>query len=401
VIRALSRRRILRENALRRSYDVVVVGGGGHGLATAYNLAARHGIRSVAVLERAYIGSGGTGRNTTIVRANYTTPAAVPFYRTSVELYRRLSAELEFNLLHTRRGVLDVVHSHAGLAIERKRSLLNRELGVETRIVTPEEILTLCPLIDLEAGGRPIVGGAFHPAGAIVRHDAVVWGYAAAAQRLGVHVHQGVAVTGIRRRSGRCVGVDTSAGPIDAGAVVCAVASETSLVARMAGIRLPIVTHPLQAFVTIPYRPVLDPIVGSNDLLVYVSQSARGELLVGAELEPYQAYSTRSTLGFLVNAAARSIELLPFMRRLRILRQWTGLCDLTPDYSPIMDTTDVAGFHLTAGWGTWGFKAIPAGGRAMAELVATGKTPELIRPFRLERFQHDRLVMERAGAGTH
>jgi sarcosine oxidase subunit beta len=398
----LRRRVFLRESELGRRYDVVVIGGGGHGLAIAYYLASRHGIRRIAVLERDYIGSGGSGRNTTVLRANYKTPETIPFFQASYELYRTLSQELDFNLLFSRRGLLWLAHAEASLRVQRERALLNQAFGIDTVFLGPEEVGQVCPVLDLTGGGkRPVLGAAFHPPGAIVRHDAVVWGYAQAAQRLGVHVHQGVEVTGITVRNGRCHGVETSSGSIEAGAVVCAVGGYVSGVAAMAGVRLPITSHPLQAFVTEPYKPVLDRIVASADLLVYVSQSARGELLAGAEIERYTTYSTRSTYTFLQEASSRCIDLFPWMAKLRILRQWTGICDMTPDYSPLMGPTEVEGFYVNAGWGTWGFKATPIAGVTMAELVATGTAPALIGPFALDRFRHDRAVSERASAGTH
>jgi sarcosine oxidase subunit beta len=402
-VSGLFRRRVfLRENDLLPRYDVVIVGGGGHGLAIAYYLARRHGIRSVAVLERDYIGAGGSGRNTTVLRANYKTPETIPFFKASYELYRTLSQELDFNLLFSRRGLLWLAHSEASLRIQRERALLNQAFGVDTAFLGPEEVGDVCPVLDLTAGGkRPVLGAAWHPPGAIIRHDGVVWGYAQAAQRLGVHVHQGVEVTGVTVERGRCVGVETARGPIGAGAVVCAVGGWATQVAEMAGLRLPITTHPLQAFVTESVKPVLDRIVASADLLVYVSQSARGELLAGAEIERYSSYSTRSTWTFLSEASSRCIDLFPFMAKLRILRQWTGICDMTPDYSPLMGPTEIEGFYLNAGWGTWGFKATPIAGVKMAELVATGNVPELITPFALDRFRHDRAVSERASAGTH
>jgi len=395
-------RALLREDGLRSGYDVVVIGGGGHGLAIAYYLARNHGVRRVGVFERSYIGAGGSGRNTTVLRANYKTAQTVPFFKASYDLYRTLSQELDFNLLFSKRGLLWLAHSEASLRLQRERALLNQALGVDTVFVEPDEIRKLCPQLDLTGGGsRPVLGAAQHPPGAIVRHDAVVWGYAQGAQRLGVHVHQGVEVTGVTVEHGRCTGVETSQGPVSAGAVVCAVGGWVSTVAAMAGLRLPIVTHPLQAFVTEPVAPVLDRIVASADLLVYVSQSARGELLAGAEIERYSSYSTRSTWTFLSEASSRCIDLFPFMARLRILRQWTGVCDMTPDYSPLMGTTELDRFYLNAGWGTWGFKATPIAGVTMAELVATGRVPPLIEPFRLDRFCDDRAVSERASAGTH
>jgi sarcosine oxidase, subunit beta len=386
----------------KKRYDVVVIGGGGHGLAIAYYLAKRHGIHDVGVFERSYIGSGGTGRNTTVLRANYKTPETIRFFKASFDLYRGLSAELDYNLLFSPRGLLWLAHSEPSLRLQRERALLNQAFGVDTVYLNPDEVEKVCPVLDLSGGGKhPILGAAYHPPGAIIRHDAVVWGYAAAARRLGVHVHQGVEVTGIMRENGQCVGVETPHGRIAAGSVVCAVGGYASVVARLAGLRLPITTHPLQAFVTEAYKPVLHRIVASADLLVYISQSARGELLVGAEIERYPSYSTRSTFTFLSEAASRCIDLVPFMAKLRILRQWTGLCDMTPDYSPLMGPTEVESFYLNAGWGTWGFKAIPIAGVTMAELVATGKTPPLIAPFALTRFRDDRSVSERASAGTH
>ena len=398
----LRQRVFLKTDDLGPRYDVVVIGGGGHGLATAYYLAKRHGIRNVAVLERAYIGAGGTGRNTTVIRANYKAPETIALYKLGLELYRTLSQELDFNLLFSSRGLLWLAHSESSLRIQRERALLNRASGTETDFVGVDEIRKLCPLLDLSGGGRlPVLGASHHPPGSIVRHDGVVWGYASAAERLGVHVHQGIEVTDVVVEGGRCLGVETTKGRISAGAVVCAAGGYVTTVASMAGVQLPIATHPLQAFVTEAYKPALDQIVFSAELLVYVSQSARGELVAGGEIERYTGYSTASTFSFLADLSARLIMLFPFMAKLRILRQWAGVCDMTPDYSPILGETEVERFYLNCGWGTGGFKAIPAGGLATAELVATGKVPPLIAPFALTRFREDRAVSERASAGTH
>jgi len=385
-------------------YDVVIVGGGVVGLAIAHSLAARHGIRGVAVLERAYIGSGGSGRNTQVVRANYNTPETVPLYKASLELWRNLSQELAFNIQFSTQGELDLVHTKDALEVERDKSLLDLAYGVEMEILTPEEVHRMNPLVDLSGGGElPVVGASFHPPGSLARHDSVVWGYAVAAERLGVHVHEGVEVTGVDVRDGRCVGVQTAAGPIAAGCVVSAVAGYSSLLAKMAGVGLPISTHPLQAFVTEPYRnvKVLDGLVSSMDLYVYLSQTARGEILVGAEIVRYNTYSTRSTFDFLAEAAKRSIMILPFLAKARAMRQWAGLCDMTPDSSPILGETEVASFYMAGGMGTWGFKGAPIFGVTMAELIATGRTPELIAPFAPDRFRRDRMVPDAASAGTH
>lgn len=400
----LRRRRLLHSTpSLRNRYDVVIIGGGAHGLAIAYYLAARHGVRDVAVLERSYIGSGGSGRNTTVLRANYKTPEAIAFYQSSFDLYKNLTSELDYNLLRSQRGLIWLAHGDSSRRTQRERALLNQTFGVETVFLEPDEVKKLCPQLDLACGksGRPVVGASYHPPGSVIRHDAVVWGYAANAQRLGVEIHQGTDVTGITVRNGRCEGLVTSRGKVAAGTVVCAAGGYVSDIARFARLELPLTTHPLQAFVTEPCKPVLDRIVLSTEFLTYVSQTSRGEMLVGAEIEPYSSYSTRSTFSFLSDTAARCIDQFPFMAKLQVLRQWTGVCEMSPDYSPIMGPSGIGGFYLNTGWGTWGFKAVPAAGIAIAELVATEAMPELIAPFALSRFHDDQVIADRASAGTH
>lgn len=392
----------LRKTAVKPRYDVVIIGGGVNGLAIAYNLAAKHGVKDVAVFERAYIGSGGSGRNTQVVRANYNTPETVPLYKASLAIWRTLTQQLDFNIMFSTQGELDLVHTVDALEVERDKSLLNKAYGVETNILSPDEVLKQCPLIDLSGGGElPVVGASYHPPGSLARHDSVVWAYAVAAERLGVEIHEGVAVTDVDVEGGECRGVVTEAGPVAAGSVVSAVAGYSSLVAQMAGLRLPIITHPLQAFVTEPYAHVLDGLVSSMDLYVYVSQTARGELLVGAEILPYNTYSTRSTFDFLAEASKRSIMILPFFAKARAMRQWTGLCDMTPDSSPLLGESEVKSFYLASGMGTWGFKGAPIFGVTMAELIATGRTNPLIAPFAPDRFRSDRMVPDAASAGTH
>jgi sarcosine oxidase, subunit beta len=386
---------------LKRGYRVAIVGGGSHGLATAYYLAKNHGIRDVAVLEQSYIGSGAAGRNTTIIRSNYRTPEGAAFYERSVKLYERLAAELDFNLMFSQHGHLTLAHSDRALVTMQERAEVNQLLGIDSRVVLPDEIARLCPQLDL--GPRqtwPIQGALYHPQGGIIRHDAVVWGLARGADRLGVEIHQNTKVTGITRENGRVTGVETNRGRVRADVVISAVAGWSTLVCDLAGVRLPITTHILQAFVTEPVKPFLDVVIVSAQMHVYISQTDRGEFLIGAEIEPYTTYKSTGTFSFLEYSARHVLELFPQLERLRVLRAWTGLCDLSPDYSPILGRTDVENFHVSAGWGTYGFKAAPIVGATLAELVATGRTPALIAPFALERFHTDTLVSELAAAAV-
>jgi sarcosine oxidase subunit beta len=386
---------------LKRRYDVVVIGGGSHGLATAYYLAKRHGIRDVCILEKSYIGSGASGRNTTIIRANYRTPEGAAFYRESVALYERLSTELDFNLMFSQHGHLTLAHSDRGMVVSQERAEVNKLLGIKSEVVGVERTRELCPQLDLsDRPSYPIMGALYHPPGGIIRHDAVVWAFARGADRLGVELHPNTEVTGLERDGDRITAVQTTRGRVEAGQVVSATAGWSSLVAGLAGMRLPITTHILQAFVTEPVKPFLDVVIVSGQLHVYVSQTDRGEFLIGAEIEPYTTYKSVGTLAFLEYSARHVLELFPQLERIKVLRTWTGLCDLSPDYSPILGKTEVDNFHLSAGWGTYGFKAAPIVGVTLAELVATGQTPDLIAPFALERFHNDTLVSELAAAAV-
>ena len=385
----------------KKSYDVVIIGAGGHGLATAWNLAVKHGITNVAVLEASYIGSGNSGRNTTIIRANYGIPESVRFYQRSVDLYRSLEDETGCSIIHSTKGLLWLAHTESGMRAERARALMNQACGAETVMITPEEAQELCPQLDLTGGGRyPVLGASYHPGGATARHDRVVWAYAQGAMRLGVHVIPHAPVTGLLRDGARVVGVQTHAGPISAGVVLSAVGGRVTTVAAMADLRLPIRTHPLQALVTNAYAQGFGPIVASSELLCYVSQTGRGQMLMGAEFDSQPSYSMASSYEFLQTVSTKVTHLLPFLRDLRILRQWAGICDISPDYSPIMGFTGIDGLLITTGWGTWGFKAIPAGGEAMAELIATGKVPQLIASFGLWRFAADHAMADQGSAGT-
>jgi sarcosine oxidase subunit beta len=387
--------------ALKPSYDVVIIGGGGHGLACAYYLARTWGITNVAVLEKGYLASGNTARNTTIVRSNYLTPDGVRFYDESVRLFSGLSHELDFNIMYSERGHLTLAHTDAAMRTARWRAEVNQHLGVDSSLVYPDEIKRLCPELNLRDDVRyPIMGALYHPPGSIARHDAVAWGYAQRAAELGVEIHTHTEVTGIEITNNRVVGIKTNRGDIACGKVLQAVAGMSSEVARMAGFRLPIRTIPLQACVSEAVKPFLDPIIVSGSLHIYVSQSARGELVMGGSTDPYPLYSTRSTLEFKEDLMMHMLELFPFIGSLRVLRQWAGMADMTPDFSPVMGLTPVENYYIDAGWGTWGFKATPVSGTCMAETVATGTPHRLCAPFSLERFYDYAQVGEKGAASV-
>ena len=393
--------RMWTERPLRDRYDVVIIGGGVHGLATAYYLAER-GVTSVAVLEKNYIGAGASGRNTAIIRSNYRTPEGVAFYDESVKLYEELSVRLGYNVLFSQQGHLTLAHADSAINGLRVRAEVNQLSGVESRLIWRDEIRRLVPALDVSDGPRyPVLAALYHPPGGIIRHDAVVWGYARGASRRGVDIHSFTEATGIDTSNGQVTGVRTARGDIKTGAVLNATAGFCSTIARMVGVRLPITTHPLQAFVTEPLKAFLDKVIVSSNLHVYVSQTDRGECVIGSEIDPYSSYSHRSTLPFLEHTAHHTLELFPCLKHVRVLRQWAGICDMTPDYSPIMgDVPGVKGFYLDVGWGTYGFKAGPVAGRRTAELIATGKTPDLIEAFSLTRFSDGRLVGEKAAAAV-
>jgi sarcosine oxidase subunit beta len=395
-----------RSHQLKNSYDVVIIGAGVHGLAIAYYLGKR-GVTNVAVLDKGYLGGGASGRNTAIIRSNYRTPEGVAFYNESVKLYENLAVELDYNVMFSQQGHLTVAHTDRGVTTLRERAETNKLLGVNSRLIDPQEIAELVPGMSIADQHQPILAGLYHPPGGIIRHDAVVWGYARGVDRMGIEIHPHTEVTAIETGSAdgngvrRVEGVVTNRGTIATRTVVNATAGWCCAVAHLAGVELPIVTHPLQALVTERLKPFLHHVIVSATLHVYVNQTDRGEVVIGEEIDPYASYSQRSTLRFLENAAAHTLELFPCLGRVKALRQWAGICDMPPDFAPIIGPVeDVKGFILDVGWGTYGFKAGPAAGYRVAELIHTGKLPPVLRPFRLKRFAEMEPVGEKAAAAV-
>lgn len=384
---------------LRSAYDVVIVGAGGHGLATAYYLAKKHGIRNVAVLEKGWLGGGNTGRNTQVTRSNYFWPESSDFYDHSLRLYEGLSRELNFNVMLSQRGVLTLAHSQHELESVRRWANAIQVNGVDSELLTPAQIKQLVPLLNLD-GRYPVWGGFIQRRGGVSRHDAVAWGYARGANALGVDIVQQCEVTGFHRQGGRVTGVETSRGPIGAGCVVLSVAGHSSVLAAKLGLRLPIASMALQAMVSEPIKPCLATQVLSPSVHTYVSQSDRGELVIGGGADIYTSYAQRGGLPALQATVDALLELFPAFARLRLMRQWAGIVDITPDTTPIMGATPLEGLYVNCGWGTGGYKAIPAGGDTMAYTVAKGQPHPLIRSFGLDRFERGALIDEGAAAGV-
>ena len=385
---------------LEKSYDVVIIGAGAHGLATAYYL-TKLGITNVAVLEQKFIGYGGSGRNTAILRSNYRTEEGIKFYDQSLKLYENLAGELNYNLMFSQQGHFTLGHSTGAMSGLVTRAENNKALGINSYILEPSEIQKMLPEIDISDHPRfPVMGALYHPPGGIIRHDAVIWAYARGADKAGVHIHQLTKVEDILIEKGKVAGVVTNRGKISCKKLISIVAGCSSEVCRKAGVKLPFVTHPLQALVTQSYKPWLHHVVVSGTLHIYLSQTDRGELVCGNGIDTYPHYGMRSTLGFLESYAAHVLELFPVLHNVAVQRQWAGLCDMTPDYSPIISSIDeIEGFYVNGGWGTYGFKASPASGYNTAKMVAEG-TPEMIKPFRYNRFMENRLVGEKAAASV-
>jgi sarcosine oxidase, subunit beta len=388
-----------RDAAPKTSYDVIIIGGGGHGLATAYYLTKVHGVRSVAVIERGWIGGGNSGRNTQVIRSNYFYPVSSALFDRSLRLYEELSKELNFNLMLSQRGLIALAHSDHEMEFMRRWVNAIRMNGVDAEELSPAEIAARVPQLNLRSR-YAIVGGLLQPRAGIARHDAVVWGFARGADAHGADIIQNCEVVGFRTNGDRINGVQTSRGFIAADRVVMSVAGHSSVLAAMTGSRLPITTMALQAMVTEPVKPVLDTVLVSAAIHAYVSQSDRGEIVIGGGADIYNSYAQRGGLPGMRATIAATLELLPCFSRLKMMRQWAGSVDVTPDTSPIMGLTPVRGLYINCGWGTGGFKAIPVGGETMAYTVVNDKPHPLIAPFSLERFEQGALVDEGAAAGV-
>ncbi|MBA2720588.1 MAG: sarcosine oxidase subunit beta family protein [Chloroflexi bacterium] len=383
------------------AYDVVIVGGGGHGLATAYYLAKNHGITNVAVLERGWLAGGNMARNTAIIRSNYLWDESAAIYEHSLKLWEELPAELDYDILFSQRGVMNLAHSLGDVRAGQRRVSANRLNGLDGEWLEPDDIARICPIVNLSSDVRyPVLGATFQPRGGIAKHDHVAWAYARAADALGVDLIQGCEVTGIDVADGRAVGVQTSRGPISAGRVAIVAAGHASLVAAMAGVALPLQSHPLQALVSELLEPIHPTVVMSNAVHVYVSQAHKGELVMGAGIDSYNSYAQRGSFHVIEHQLAAALELFPIFARAHVLRTWAGIVDVAPDASPIIGPTPVDELFVNCGWGTGGFKATPASGWVMAATLATGEPQELARPYALERFTTGALIDEHGAAGV-
>lgn len=385
-------------------YDVIIIGGGGHGLATAYYLAKNHGITKIALIEKGWIGGGNTGRNTTIVRSNYLFPESARLYDFSVKLYEDLSRELNFNIMFSQRGIITLAHSRHDMDNVSRWANAMRFNGIDADILDAAQVQELAPRLNFGPDARfPILGGFIQRRAGPARHDAVAWGYARGASELGVDIIQNCAVTGFIKQDGRVVGVKTNrkgvVGEIRAEKVAMAVAGHSSHLASMAGLSLPVTSYTLQAMVSEPVKPVLDTVVLSPAVGAYWSQSDKGEVVIGGALDHFPSYAQRGSFGITQQVVAATVEMFPSFGRLRLMRQWGGVVDVVQDSSPIIGGTPIPGLYINCGWGTGGFKSIPVGGWTLAHVLATGKNHELAEPFQLDRFRTGRLIDEAAAAG--
>ncbi len=383
------------------SYDVIIIGGGGHGLATAYYLAAEHKVGRIAVLEKGWIGGGNTGRNTTIVRSNYLWDESAHLYEKSLQLWEGLSQELNFNVMFSQRGVMNLGHSLQDMRDIYRRSNANRLNGIDSEILNPAQIKAMVPAMNVSENARyPVLGASFQARGGVARHDAVAWGFARAADEYGVDIIQNCEVSGIFKENGAVTGVETNRGVIRASKVAVVAAGHSSVLGDMAGLRMPIESHPLQALVSEPLKPVLDTVVMSNAVHGYVSQSDKGELVIGAGVDGYIGYGQRGSFSIIEGNVAAIVELFPIFSRVRMLRQWGGIVDVCPDACPIISKTSLKGLYFNCGWGTGGFKATPGSGWVFAHTIAHDEPHALNAAFNMERFTTGALIDEHGAAGV-
>ena len=385
----------------KSSYDAIVVGGGGHGLATAYYLAKNHGITNVAILEKGWLAGGNMARNTTIIRSNYLWDESAAIYEFALKLWETLPDELDYDFLFSQRGVLNLAHTLQDVRDSVRRVEANRLNGVDAEWLEPDEVAKVCPIVNVSQDVRyPVLGATFQPRAGIAKHDHVAWAFARACDQLGVDLIQNCEVTGFVKDGNRVVGVETTRGRINAGVVGLAGAGHSSVLAEKAGFRLPVQSHPLQALVSELYEPVHPTVVMSNHVHVYVSQAHKGELVMGAGVDTYNGYGQRGSFHVIEHQMAAAVELFPIFARAHLLRTWGGIVDVSPDASPIISTTPVENLYVNCGWGTGGFKATPAAGWAMAHTMATGEPHDLNRPFALERFTTGALIDEHGAAAV-
>ncbi|MBE1276648.1 sarcosine oxidase subunit beta family protein [Enterovibrio baiacu] len=382
-------------------YDVIIVGGGGHGLATAYYLAKECGVKNVAVVEKGWLGGGNTARNTTIVRSNYLWDEAAQLYEHSLKLWEGLSQELNFNLMFSQRGVLNLGHTLQDMRDIERRVSANRLNGIDSQVLDTAGVQDLVPLLDCSERARyPVMGASWQPRGGVARHDAVAWGFARAADQLGVDMLQQTEVTGLRIEGGKIKGVETPNGFIGAGKVGCVVAGNSGELARMANMTLPIESHPLQAMVSEPLKPCIDTVIMSNQVHGYISQSDKGDLVIGAGIDSYNGFGQRGSFPIIEHTISAIVEMFPFLSRVRMNRHWGGIVDTTPDACPIISQTDVEGLYFNCGWGTGGFKATPGSGHVFAHTIAKDNPHPLAAPFKLNRFISGHLIDEHGAAGV-
>ncbi|PLX38488.1 MAG: sarcosine oxidase subunit beta [Hyphomicrobiales bacterium] len=385
----------------KASYDAVIIGGGGHGLATAYYLAKEHGMTDIAVIEKGWIGGGNAGRNTTIIRSNYLYDESAAIYDHALDLWKTLAQELNYNIMMSHRGVLNLAHDEGEARQLKRRVEANRLNGVDAEWLDPKQVKEFCPILNISPDIRyPVIGATLQRSGGTNRHDGVVWGYARAADKLGVDVIQNCEVTGLKIEEGRVTGLETTRGTIHTPKIASVTAGHTSVVAKMAGIRLPIESHPLQALVSEPLKPVNPCVVMSNAVHAYCSQSDKGELVIGAGIDAHLSYTQRGSLDIIEHQMGSMIEMFPIFSRLRMMRQWGGIVDVCPDASPIITKTPVKGFYVNGGWGTGGWKATPGSGHVFADLIANDEPNAIAAPFTLDRFYSGALVAEHGAAAV-